>query len=256
MLRQQAAPPYQWLAPTVIIVVTCALSDVHRATQAAGPGSSTPSAAAESVAPQAGSPAGIDVSHFQGTVDWQKVRQAGIAFAIAKATQGDGYEDPMFRVNWPAMKAAGLIRGAYDFYDVADDPATQAREFISRVSLEAGDLPPVVDIETMNGAADTIAGLAADLRTYLDLLSAHYGVKPIIYTGPGFWNAHVNESFGDFPLWVAVYADAIELPHGWSTWTIWQHSQTGTIEGVDGAVDLDRFNGDREALEALTLAAP
>ncbi|MEM7247958.1 MAG: GH25 family lysozyme [Acidobacteriota bacterium] len=197
---------------------------------------------------------GIDVSHLQGVVDWEQVAASGKVFAFAKATEGITFVDPQFQANWAGMKKAGLVRGAYGFYRVGDDPKAQARNFLSQVSLEPGDLPPVVDIETMGGVKMSPTRLAAELREYLQTLEQATGRRPIIYTGWGFWDPDLVASFGDHPLWVADYGPGkLRLPDGWTRWTFWQHSQHGQVPGVSGPVDLDRFAGSRADLDRLCL---
>ena len=203
---------------------------------------STPPAEAEPVN-------GVDVSHYQGDVDWAQVAAAGYAFAFVKAAQGDSGGDSEFDRNWQDMKTAGILRGAYDFYDVGQNPTTQARNFISKVTLIKGDLPPVVDIETMNGSSESNNHMIADLHSYLKTLKDHYGVAPIIYTGPSFWNAHFDDSFSDYALWVAEYG--VSKPKavtGWTVWSFWQYSTNGDVPGINGDVDLDRFNGGLDQL--------
>ncbi len=196
---------------------------------------------------------GIDVSHHQGEVDWRKVRADGVAFAFAKASQGTSSGDPAFTRNWEGMKAAGVIRGAYAFYVAGASPEEQAQDFIRRVQLESGDLPPVVDIETMGGVPEAQQQLMTDLQAYLSALIDHYGVRPIIYTGPAFWESYGNENFSDHPLWIAEYASRPRIPTGWQSWTFWQHSDSGSIDGVTGAVDLSHFNGNIATLQTLLL---
>jgi lysozyme len=197
---------------------------------------------------------GIDVSHYQGAIDWQKVAGSGVKFAFAKAAEGDTVTDSQFSTNWSGMAEAGLLRGAYDFYTVGSDPNTQAQHFLDRVKLVPGDLPPMVDIETEGKAGESDSGLITDLRRYIDILSRAYGTAPFIYTGPGFWNDHLNDSFGDCPLWVAEYGvSSPKAVSGWSYWSIWQYSQTGSVPGVSGDVDLDYFNGTLDQLKRFVL---
>ncbi len=198
---------------------------------------------------------GIDVSHYQGSIDWGKVRASGVDFAFAKAAQGTGTSDSKFAANWVGMKAAGVLRGAYDFYNVGADPAAQAKTFLGKFKLEPGDLPPMVDIETESVGAETNANLIADLHAYCDAIKKACGVAPFIYTGPGFWNAHLDGGFSDCPLWVAEYGVSKPKPvTGWKYWTIWQYSQSGSVPGISGAVDLDYFNGGLDQLKKFTVA--
>lgn len=192
---------------------------------------------------------GIDVSKWQGSINWQSVQEAGIAFAFARATYGSSVKDSYFDANWPAMKEAGIIRGAYHFFLATGDPAQQAEFFISTVgSLAPGDLPPVIDVESGSG---TSSNLVANVQTWLNLVEQGLGRKPIIYTAPSYWNANLTSAFGDYPLWVAEYGvSSPKAVNGWSNWTFWQHSSTGSVNGVNGGVDLDYFNGTAEALAA------
>lgn len=193
---------------------------------------------------------GIDVSHFQGKVDWGKVKAAGVAFAFAKATEGVSYTDAMFATNWQGMQNAGLLRGAYHFFRPSQDAAAQAQHFLSVVSLQSGDLPPALDVETADGVSND--ALTAGVQTWLEHVALQTGVTPIIYAGPRFWNGHVNGNFSAYPLWVAEYGvQTPQLPRGWTNWNFWQYSQSGHESGVAGNVDLDYFQGSIEDLTAL-----
>jgi lysozyme len=185
---------------------------------------------------------GIDVSHFQGSVSWKEVAGSGVIFAFVKATQGITYVDPQFTVNWEAMQSAGLRRGAYHFFEPADDAASQAQHFLSTVSLAPGDLPPVLDVEINGGVS--CEQLWSGVAAWLQIVQKATGRQPILYTAPGFWNGNSPDlALTCHPLWLADYASQPTLPHGWSTWLFWQHSQTGTVPGVPAAVDLNLFNG-------------
>ena len=194
---------------------------------------------------------GIDVSKWQGDVNWQEVKQAGVTFAFARATYGSVEVDSLFNANWQGIKNVGLARGAYHFFVTADDATEQANLFLRTVgSLESGDLPPVLDVEAQSG---TGSNLVSGVQTWLDLVEQKLGRKPIIYTGPSFWNENLTSGFGSYPLWVAEYGVSSPKPvNGWDGWTFWQHSQSGAVEGVSGSVDLDYFNGSQSDLEALT----
>ncbi|UCH94112.1 MAG: glycoside hydrolase family 25 protein [Candidatus Aminicenantes bacterium] len=184
---------------------------------------------------------GIDVSHFSGSVDWQKVKPAGYTFAFAKATEGVDFMDPTFQDHWQEIKKAGLIRGAYHFYVTEDDPELQADFFIKNVSLRPGDLLPALDIESIGKG--TKPGLVQRLKKFLGILEKHYGVKPIIYTGPKFWNSHLNDHFGAYPLWIAEYGVNEPVnPKGWKEWHLWQWKENATVPGVEKGADLSIFN--------------
>jgi lysozyme len=187
---------------------------------------------------------GIDVSHYQGTVNWSSVKNAGIVFAFAKATDGNTYTDPQFHTNWQAMQAAGILRGAYHFYETNDDPVIQAQNFINAIgSLAANDLPPVVDIEIFKGNFGS-ASVAANLQTWLDTVEKALSRKPMIYTNTNFWNETINTDFSKYPLWIAEYGvSQPKIPSSWKNWNFWQSSQSGSVAGVTGSVDVDVFAG-------------
>ncbi len=189
---------------------------------------------------------GIDVSVHSGSVDWTAVAQAGHSFAFVKATEGIDLKDSAFEDHWRAMKDAGLIRGAYHFYVTEDDPEEQARFFTMNVTLASGDLAPVVDIELLGHG--TQPGLPGRLKAYLDLIEEHYGVRPIIYTSPNFWDQHLTDEYGDYPLWIAEYGvDQPRLPSGWQTWHLWQYQADADVPGVEKGADMNRFNAELDS---------
>lgn len=199
--------------------------------------------------------AGIDVSKWQGAVDWPRVKASGVVFAFARATYGAKEVDADFAANWRAMRDAGVVRGAYHFFVTHEDAAAQAELFVKTVGRpEAGDLPPVLDVEAESGAG---ANLVEGVKTWLAAVEQGLGRKPIIYTAPSFWNENMTDEFGAYPLWVAEYGVSEPRPvKGWTTWTFWQYSQGGSVAGVNGTVDLDRFKGSAADLAALCASAP
>jgi lysozyme len=233
----------------------------------AAPPTDAASAPAPAVAPAAsitGAPAaaaveGIDVSHVQQAVDWPSVARSGKTFVFVKATQGISEVDPRFVDNWQGALAAGLRRGAYHFFQPGDDPAAQADHFLRTVVLAAGDLPPVLDIETAQesaaGSVEAAQQLVKDVAVWLNRVSGATKRPIVVYTTAGFWDALPTvslEPWSQFPLWVAEYG--VTTPRtvrGWQSWTFWQYSQTGRVPGIPVAVDLSRFTGDLDALTAL-----
>jgi lysozyme len=194
---------------------------------------------------------GIDVSYYQGTIDWNAVAADGIVFAVSRTNHG-GFIDPKFEANWEGSKQAGLIRSAYQFFNAGDDPVAQAQTLIDMVgTLEPGDLPPVLDIETTDG--QSAATIAANVGSWLDTVEGALGRKPIIYTGSYFWNDNVgSDAYVDHPLWIAHYTtNCPNLPTVWSDWAMWQYTSSGAVAGIAGNVDRNRFNGPVEALQDL-----
>lgn len=193
---------------------------------------------------------GIDVSHYQGVVDWNKVKASGIQFGICKATDGPNRVDPTFSKNWPAIKGAGLVRGAYHFGHAGFD-ANQQAEFFSQTvgQTGAGDLKLALDMEVNDN--HSAADVGNWVKTFVARLTALRGGPPMIYTGAYFWNTFVkvNSLGATSPLWIARYPNNIaaangpgNLPAGWNNYNIWQFGTT-EVNGVGGAVDTNIFNG-------------
>jgi len=200
--------------------------------------------------PKPGRIQGLDVSYHSGRVDWQNAVARGHQFGLTLATAGDDFRDPFFAAHWEGMRQAGLVRGAYHFFVAADDPGQQARIFLSQVLFEPGDLAPVVDVETMGG--EPTDDLPDRLGVFLRLIERGVGVKPIIYTGPSFWNAHMTAEFGDNPLWIAQYGvDQPTVPAGWTRWQMWQWQGNADLPDVAPMVDLDRLHPDVDLEELL-----
>lgn len=189
---------------------------------------------------------GIDVSKYQSVIAWEEVKkmqvkQIQMGFAFIKATQGTSSTDPQFHRNWKKAKAAGMPRGAYHFFIASADGTVQANNFFNEVTLEDGDLPPVLDVEQLNGT--TPEHLRTEVHEWLVLAEAHYGVKPIIYTNVDFYIRNLGKDFDDYPLWAAHYYQPGQ-PRISRPWTFWQHSDQGHVNGIVGKVDFNVFNGD------------
>ena len=200
-----------------------------------------PAAARAAAEAPAGGVHGIDVSHYSGAVDWEAVRGAGYAFAYVKATEGVDSPDPAFADHWKRLGELGIPRGAYHFYVTEDDPEAQARFFLETAGLRPGDLAPAVDIELLGHG--TQPGLAERFRTFLEIVEREVGVRPLVYTSPRFWSAHLTSAFGDHPLWVAEYGvPEPQVPAGWERWTVWQHRDSDAVPGVEKDADLSRLH--------------
>lgn len=192
---------------------------------------------------------GFDVSYHSGRVDWQRVGDDGHGFAFTLSTAGEDFHDPLFFPHWVRMPP--LRRGAYHFFVAHDDPVRQARWFIANTPLGPGDLAPVVDIETLGD--DPPGDLDDRLRVFVERLRHHYGVTPIVYTGPTFWNDHLGGGYGDHPLWIAEYeVDRPKVPDGWTGWSLWQNRGNAAIPGVERVVDLNVL-ADGVALDQLVI---
>jgi lysozyme len=200
---------------------------------------------------------GIDVSQYQGTIDWASVHASGRDFAITRVSDGTANPDPTFATNWAGIKAAGMVRGAYQFFRASVDPTAQADLLLNAIgTLDPGDLAPMADVEVMDGeSGDT---LVANLATWMSVVKSKTGRTPMIYASPGFWDALPNT--GQFASELLVVANwqvsCPDTPTPWTNWQFWQYADNGSVPGISGAVDLDEFNGTLEQLQAIGGPAP
>jgi GH25 family lysozyme M1 (1,4-beta-N-acetylmuramidase) len=225
------------------------------------PGEST--AADTTTCPQGTLPAGVDVSDGQGTIDWTKVKAAGISWTVIKATQGTYNVQAGFAANWKSAKAAGVARAAYHFFDPTEDGTAQAQKFLDTVGpLDADDLSPMLDIECPDGNATCLGfsggsgtAPAADIRTrmldWLNAVEAATGRKPGIYSFGSYFSSNAIDTTGldAYPLWIAsLSTTCATFPPPWKATTAWQWSFTGTVSGINGQVDEDRMVAPMDAL--------
>jgi lysozyme len=190
---------------------------------------------------------GVDVSRWQGEIDWATLRAQGANFAFIKATDGGDHLDPMFRKNWAAAEAAGIRRGAYHFMYWCRTGSSQADWFIRNVPKVAGALPPVLDVEYNHLSACKKRLKPSDVRdkmkAFMDKLEAHYGQRPIIYTAPDFYADNLKGHFLDYPFWLRSVAAHPSKRYPGRNWVFWQYSGSGLSKGVTGEIDLNVFAG-------------
>lgn len=212
---------------------------------------------------------GIDVSHWQGTIDWSYVAGSGHAFAFVKATEGTGFTDSRLSTNMTGGGAAGMFMGPYHFArpdSAAGDAVAEASYFVSAAGpfLSKGYVRPVLDLE--DGASLGKAALSDWVRDWMDAAEAQTGVEPIIYTSADYAANYLETSLSVYDLWVAHWTYDLGVPPStgiWSTWDFWQYSgdniawpgniKGATIPGISGAVDADLFNGTRSQLAAFVI---
>jgi lysozyme len=196
---------------------------------------------------------GIDVSRYQQVIDWDNVKQmqvenVKIDFAFIKATEGVNNVDPYFHRNWKKAKDAAMARGAYHFFIATRSGKTQAENFIRKVQLEPGDLPPVLDVEERYGVPPQ--KLRQRVLDFLATVEEYYKVKPILYTNVDFYQYYLKDEFDGYPLWVAHYLQK-ERPRIYRDWAFWQHNESGRVNGIAAFVDFNVFNGDSTAFSNL-----
>lgn len=193
---------------------------------------------------------GIDISKYQGNIDWPKLRAHDISFVYIKATEGGDHMDERFSDYWQAASRHDIPRGAYHFYYFCRSGASQARWFIRNVPKDATALPPVLDIEWNPDSPScrkrpSPAVVRREIKAFVDVVERHFGKRPMIYTTPDFYRD--NQLAGAFPrneFWLRsvaghpdkVYPDA-------DNWRFWQYTGTGIVPGIRGKTDIDAFSG-------------
>ena len=192
---------------------------------------------------------GFDVSEYQSEIDWEQTYHIEEAFELSfvfiRATAGKDKIDSRFKENWNGAKARQLIRGAYHYYRPNENSKEQARNFIKNVTLQKGDLPPVLDIEKLP-KTQSVERLKIGLRNWLTAIEKHYKVKPIIYSGESYYTDFLKKEFSEYPLWIANYnfwRNELE-----ADWHFWQFTEKAKIEGIEYPIDLNIFNGDKNEL--------
>ncbi|MBR3421938.1 MAG: glycosyl hydrolase family 25 [Ruminococcus sp.] len=199
---------------------------------------------------------GVDVSNYQGEVDWQRLEEQGVQFAYIKATEGSGYVDESARRNIEDSAQTGIKRSCYHFFSFDSSGHTQAQSFIKTVGRDEIDLPPVVDIEYYGDKLTNKPSreeAEAVLLPLLEELEQYYGVKPMIYTTLPVYYRYVKPICGsDYPLWIRCK----QTEPDFVDWTFWQYDDHGELDGYYGDeryIDFNVFNGTAEELEALTI---
>jgi lysozyme len=204
---------------------------------------------------------GIDVSNWQGRPRWRQVRDAGVQFVIAKASEGRTWTDGQYARNHRLARKLGIPFTAYHFARPgkgAKDAIIEADNFVAAAQLRGRDLVPVLDLEDNGGLG--VRRLRRWVKTWLQRVESRVGVKPMIYASPMFWAKKMGDSTwfanNGYRLWVAHWGvDQPDVPAanwGGNGWTIWQYDNCGAYAGINGCVDTDRFSG--SDLSALTIA--
>ncbi|MBR0462927.1 MAG: glycoside hydrolase family 25 [Clostridia bacterium] len=194
---------------------------------------------------------GVDVSHYQGSIDWNLLQDQGIMFAYIKATEGSSYQDSEFQTNWENVKGTKLRAGAYHFFSFESSGLKQSENFIRTVPVIDGMLPPVIDVEpygryrTLMDSDET----TAEIKDWLNAIEAEYGMRPVIYTTEAFYMDCMAKAFSDYDIWIrSVYRS----PREEIKWKFWQYSNRVHLNGYVGEerfVDMNVFDGTIEDFE-------
>lgn len=193
---------------------------------------------------------GVDVSHYQGKIDWERFREQQVYFAFIKATEGSSHTDEYFADNWEKAKVAGIATGAYHFFSFDSPASAQAEHYIETVGDLSGRMIPVVDVEYYGNKKQNppdVPEVQKNLDEMLTILEHYYGYKPMIYTTYSFYQEYIMGMFEDHPLWLRnVYYPPIDIGRKWQ---FWQYSDQGKLEGMSGSepcIDFNVFVGDFE----------
>lgn len=191
---------------------------------------------------------GIDVSKFQGDIDWRTAKRGGINFAFIKATEGGDHLDENFHKNWHQSRRARVLRGAYHFYYFCRSATEQANWFIRTVPRDPKALPPVLDME-WNHQSKTCpykpeaSVIRNEMRIFLERLTNYYGKRPIIYSTPDFYKENQLWRVRGYQFWLRSVAGHPSETYPRHRWAFWQYTGTGLVPGIEGKVDLNAFAG-------------
>lgn len=205
---------------------------------------------------------GIDVSYWDGDIDWKSVKDFGIDFVFMKATEGDFYKDPTYKDRLVQINAVQIPSSAYHFFRANTDPIVQAELYLEVVKSSNADLPPILDIEFNDGR--TKEEIMAGAKIWLDIVEQGLGQKPIIYSPANFLKEYFSDQSGYPPVWAEEYhlwyaqylqtfvegMDPQSLPDGWEeNWDFWQYTDGGSVPGINSTVDMNVFNGSEAELQ-------
>ncbi len=191
---------------------------------------------------------GIDVSKYQGDIDWRRVRESGVSFAFIKATEGGDHADERFADNWAGARSAGVPRGAYHYYYFCRPALEQAAWFMNHVPKDGAALPAVLDLEWTHRSRTCTyrpdpATVRSEARTFLQALTSYYHKRPVIYTTVDFYRDNELWRLEDYPFWLRSVAGHPSVVYPGQRWTLWQYTGTGVVDGIDGPTDLNAFAG-------------
>jgi len=192
-------------------------------------------------------PFGIDISEYQGIIDWVEVKDSyhDVRYVLMRSSMGIDGKDKFFERNWSYTKQLGFIRGAYHFYRPNEDAEAQFRNFVETVALEKGDLFPVLDVETPSRKGDK--HLVEGVNKWLQLAEKHFGVKPILYTYKNFYNERLTGKVVGYPIWVAAYTEGTDL--SMIDHVFHQYSESERVSGIRTKVDANVFKDSVNTLE-------
>lgn len=194
---------------------------------------------------------GVDVSRYQGQIDWELLASNDISFAYIKATEGSSHVDSCFSYNYEEARKTSLRVGAYHFFSYDSEGQTQAEHYIDVVEKTDGMLPPVIDLEFYGDKEQNPpeqSQVRQELTVMLSRLEEYYGMKPIIYATEKSYKLYLADAFQEYDIWIRNVITSPRLSDR-REWTFWQYTNRGKLEGYQGDekyIDMNVFNGSRE----------
>lgn len=195
---------------------------------------------------------GIDVSSYQGEIEWQEFESQNIQFAFIKATEGSTFVDQYFKKNWEDAANTSLRIGAYHFFSYDSEGKTQAENFIKTVPIMKQALPPVIDVEFYGDKEKNPperSHVEKELQIMVNILEEHYGKRVILYTTKKAYDLYIENSFEECDIWIRDVYTKPALSDN-RPWTFWQYTDRERLEGYNGVekfIDVNVFNGTEEA---------
>ncbi|MBE6670940.1 MAG: glycoside hydrolase family 25 [Ruminococcaceae bacterium] len=191
---------------------------------------------------------GIDVSSYQGEIDWNVLSSQDISFVFIKATEGSSFVDKCFSYNFEEAKKTSLSVGAYHFFSYDSTGEKQAENFINTVVPFEGMLPPVIDLEFYGDKEKNPpdrSQVEIELKTMLNLLEEHYGQRPIIYATEKSYELYLSNDYEEYDIWIRNVISLPKLSDN-TSWKFWQYTNRGRLDGYNGKekyIDINVFNG-------------
>lgn len=198
---------------------------------------------------------GIDVSSYQGEIDWEILAKQDIQFAFIKATEGSSFTDPNFAENYKNAQKTDLRIGAYHFFSYDSSGKTQAENFIANVPIIDNMLPPVVDVEFYGDKEKNPPDsefVEKELNDFLKAIEEYYNMKPIIYATEKSYSMFISEKYNDYDIWIRNVFTSPSLSDG-EVWIFWQYTDRAVLDGYNGSekfIDMNVFNGSNKDFES------
>ncbi len=190
---------------------------------------------------------GLDVSHHQGKIEWNKLDISKFKFVFIKSTEGGNLVDPKFQFNWINAHNNGFFVGAYHFFTFKKSGMEQAHNFINTVPNNIKSLPPVVDLEFMGNSKIKLSKskLFNELSNFINIVEKQYHKKPILYSTYEFYEYYLIGHFNNYPIWIRDIFKKPKLIDN-RNWTFWQYANRARIPWIENYVDLNVFNGNED----------